>query len=437
MTAAHGLVDLAAFRAELDRSRGVVAGDPPGHVLLVIGMDRFRLVKDTFGDAAGEDLLVELADRVRRSLTGGGVVTRLGREEFAVLLPATTVGQAVAVAEELLAAIRQPCPVRGSQVFVSASIGVAVVEWTGPQVSDPLCHAEVAMHHAQRGGGDRPAVFEPAMRAERMARLTLETELHQAIRRHEFMVYYQPVMSVATRQVRGFEALVRWRHPVRGVVPPGEFIPVAEETGMIVPIGRVVLAEACRQLGRWREEFRADPPLTMSVNLSARQLRHPELIDEVRSALAAGGVAAELLILEITETSLHEDVADSMARLRELKAIGVQLAIDDFGTGYSSLSFLQQFPVDIIKIDRSFVAGMTAGPQAAAFARAIVGLGRTLNLHTVAEGVETAEQLAGVRLAGGEFAQGFHFARPLSEADAEGYLRSAFGFDQRGGELAG
>jgi diguanylate cyclase (GGDEF)-like protein len=442
----EGVVECWEFLSELESRHAAATVDHPGPALLAVSLDRFRLVNDTYGHAAGEELLTEVLDRLRRSLDGGDLITRLGREEFAALLPAATADQAVAAAERLLAAIRLPCAVRGSLVFLSASVGVAVLEPRGAAAmvlpvgadgGDPLCHAEVAMHHAQRAGGDRQVVFEPTMRAERRARLTLETELHQAILRDEFVVYYQPVMTLATRQIHGFEALVRWRHPSRGMVPPGEFIPVAEETGMIVPIGRVVLAEACRQLGLWRDEFGHRAGLTMSVNLSARQLRHPELIAEVRNALGDGRVPAELLILEITETSLHEDVSASTARLRELKDLGVQLAIDDFGTGYSSLSFLQQFPVDIIKIDRSFVSGMTAGPQAAAFTRAIVGLGRTLNLHTVAEGVETAEQLAGVRRAGSEFAQGFHFARPLSEVDAEGFLRSALGLGQRDGELAG
>jgi EAL domain-containing protein (putative c-di-GMP-specific phosphodiesterase class I) len=319
----------------------------------------------------------------------------------------------VPVAQRILDAVREPFDLGGKEIYISSSIGIAFAETGGHDAEELMVRADLAMYQAKKQGKDRFEVFQPAMQDEFQAALRMEADLRRAIVRHEFQLRYQPIVHLRTKEITGLEALVRWEHPERGTIPPLDFIPLAEETGMIVPIGEWVLREACRQAARWNE--RRDRPLTVSVNLSAIQLDQGNLPALVSSVLADTGLAAKLLVIELTESLLVDHRPSTLRQLEEVKMLGVRLAIDDFGTGYSSLAYLRRFPVDIIKIDKSFVDDVGDEPAAAALTHGIIQLGQALNLSTIAEGIEDAEQLS--ELAGGncELGQGYYFAEPLSE----------------------
>jgi len=331
-------------------------------------------------------------------------------------------------ATRILEALTAPFSVADHEVFVTASIGIAVATGPADRPTDLLRDADVALYQAKANGKGCYAVFDGSMGAATLARMTLEADLWRAAEREEFVVYYQPQVELATGRVYGMEALVRWRHPQRGLVPPAEFVPVAEETGLILPLGRWVLLQACRQGRIWQDLYPADPP-QVSVNLSARQFRHPDLVSEVERVLRRTGLSPRNLHLEITESTAMDDAARTAATLRALKALGVRIAIDDFGTGYSSLSYLKRFPVDVLKIDRSFVGGLgrDQNGEDAAIAHAVVGLARALGLRVVAEGIERDEQRNHLRRLGCALGQGYLYAKPLPAADASGYLAAGRG----------
>jgi EAL domain-containing protein (putative c-di-GMP-specific phosphodiesterase class I) len=314
--------------------------------------------------------------------------------------------------------LRTPIEVTGQEVYLSASVGIATARRSGP---DLLRNADLAMYQAKSRGKDRYELFEPSMHAAIVRRLELEGDLQRAVDRGEFCLCYQPIVRLRTGRIVGVEALLRWRHPERGLVPPAAFIPLAEETRLIVPIGRWVLREACRQAALWRE---SRPALAIAVNLSSMQLQQPELAAEVAGALGETSFDARSLILEITETMLMQDVESTKARLRELKELGVQLAVDDFGTGYSSLQYLRRFPIDILKIAKSFVDGVAGASDESALARAIIDLGESFQLRVVAEGIEQEEQLAKLVALGCQLGQGYLFARPMPARDIEPLLES-------------
>ena len=417
-----GLASRALFLNQLEhRLTSPARADTPTG-LLFIDLNRFKVVNDTLGHAAGDRLLVEVAVRVVESLRSGDTAARFGGDEFAALLVDVDREDAARIADRIIEAVRQPYTIEGRQVFVNASVGVAIGV-PGQDPNELLRNADVAMYRAKRGGEGRREVFEPAMHAELLERMQMETDLRQAVDHDDLTVCYQPIVSLTTGALKGFEALTRWNRPGRGPVSPADFIPLSEETGLILPIGRWVLKEACLQVCRWQRELPGLPRLTMNVNLSARQLQQADLIDEVRETLAESGLQPDLLVLEITESLLHQDVDEAVARLHQLKALGIRLAIDDFGTGYSSLSCLHRFPVDIMKIDKSFVHGLVTGRKPATFARAIVRLGQMLNLETVAEGIENVDQLDQLRAANCAFGQGYYFARPLEPKQARSYLQ--------------
>ena len=406
-----GLANRALFLDRLDHALSRAERDGSGVTVLFLDLDGFKLVNDSLGHAAGDALLVAGADRIRRVVRGGETAARLGGDEFAVLLEGTRSGaEAVHVAQRLREALKPPFTIADREVLVSASIGIAS---GGGSADELLRNADVAMYRAKRSGKGRYQVFEPGMHAEVVARLELEADIQRAVEREEFVVHYQPIVDLAERRIVAVEALVRWRHPERGLVAPGAFMGVAEETGLIVPIGAYVLREACRQVANWHAELPSQPPLKVSVNLSARQLAQPDIADEVRRALADSRLVPGSLILELTETVIMQDTEASIAQLRALKELGLQIAVDDFGTGYSSLRYLQRFPIDILKIAKPFVDGLTERSDEAVLARAIADLGRNLGMRTIGEGIEVEEQARRLSELGCPLGQGFLFGRPL------------------------
>jgi len=322
-----------------------------------------------------------------------------------------------AAANRILGALQAPFSIGGHEVFVGASIGVALPDDETVTVDELLRNADVAMYMAKDGGKNRFAVFEQHMHKAAVERMQLETDLQKALQRHEFVVHYQPIVELGTGRVTGMEALVRWNHPTRGLLAPADFIPLAEETGLILPIGHWVLLEACRQASTWHAEHPDRPPLTVSVNISARQLQRT-LVDDVADALDTTGLDPSHLALELTETVLMQDAGDVVTRLGQLKELGVMLAIDDFGTGYSSLSYLHRFPIDILKIDKSFTGNLRRGTGEGVLTHAIIRLARTLHLRTVAEGIEQPDQVGKLQAMGCHSGQGFYFAEPLPADEA-------------------
>ena len=403
----HGLLQAVRTRTNL--------------TLLFIDLDHFKAVNDTLGHSAGDDLLITVAERLRHCLRASDTAARFGGDEFVVLLHATSADAASVVAGRIIDAIRAPIVAGGREVFVGASIGIAASDWGTVSADELLRNADVAMYRAKRAGRGRYATFEPQMHATVVERLQLEADLRLALDRGEMAVHYQPVISLATGEVTGVEALLRWNHPRRGPLVAADFIAVAEECGALVPIGMWVLREATLQVRRW--QLHHGRPLTVSVNISEGQLAQPGLCAEIAEALAVSRLAPKCLILEITEALIIADAAPTLARLHELKEVGVQLAVDDFGAGYYSPAALQRFPVDTVKIDPSFVDGIGSSSDATAFARRIVDLAHALDLQVIAEGVQRREQLDELRLAGCEFGQGNYFAEPRRTDELPG-LRS-------------
>jgi diguanylate cyclase (GGDEF)-like protein/PAS domain S-box-containing protein len=415
-----GLGNRALFADRLEHALARGRRPEVSVAILLIDLDGFKDINDSLGHDAGDDLLTIAGMRLQGHARPGDTVARLGGDEFGVLLEDIAAAEAVRSAEGLLEGLATPIVLRDRDLTPTASIGIAIA--TGEDAETLLRNADTAMYAAKRQGKGRYAVFEPAMHATVLERLDLAADLGRAVEKGQLHLCYEPQINLGSGRISGLEALVRWRHPARGEVSPAEFIPLAEETGMILPIGRWVLQEACRQLRAWQERWSALAPLTIAVNLSARQLQHPGIVDEVRAALAAAGLDPQSLVLEITETAIMEQLDAAFTILTELRRLGVRLALDDFGTGYSSLSYLQRLPVDILKIDRSFVAGIAGSTEDSALARGILTLGQTLGLTTVAEGIETAEQLVALRELGCQLGQGYLFARPLGPAAVDALL---------------
>ena len=418
-----GLASRSLFMDRVEHALALGTREGSGVAVLYIDLDRFKMVNDTLGHAAGDLLLVEVGRRLRGCLRSGDTAARLGGDEFAVLLEdGATAGDAEGVAKRVIDAVGAAFLINGTEVFVDASVGIAVSAPSDSAAADLMRNADVAMYRAKREGAGRHVTFEPGMHAALVERVQLEADLRRAVDRGEFTLHYQPVVTLTDGRVHGVEALIRWEHPERGLVPPMDFIPLAEETGLILPIGRWVLREACRQVSRWQAEQAYGARLTLSVNLSAPQVQQPGLPVDLAGALAESGLRPETVILEITESLLLYDQKGTAGKLEELKRLGVRLAIDDFGTGYSSLSYLRQYPVDVLKIDKSFVDGVRAGTEASEFARAIVRLGQSLRLEVVAEGIEDVEQLTELRDAGCPLGQGYYFAPPLRSHEIERLL---------------
>ena len=411
------LTRLANRALFLNRVEHTVARVPRGKhpsAVLFLDLDDFKKVNDSLGHAVGDELLVATASRLTTCVRPGDTIARLGGDEFAVLLEDVDgMTDVVTVAERISTALSTSFQLGGRDVFIGVSIGIASLEM-GDSPDEVLRNADLAMYFAKSRRKGQFAVYEPSMHDEMMEHLELEVDLRGAVERNEFEIHYQPIVNLVSGELYGAEALLRWNHPTRGSVPPSRFISLAEETGLIIPLGRWVLKEACEKAREWRTRFVSRRPLQMSVNLSVRHFQDPTLLQDVQQALNDSGIEPWSLTLEITESVLMHSSEATLARLRALKALGLKLAIDDFGTGYSSLGYLQQFPIDLLKIDRSFVDAVGIEEVDPVLARAIIALGRTMQIDTIAEGIERPEQREGLRVLGCSLGQGYYFAKPMS-----------------------
>jgi diguanylate cyclase (GGDEF)-like protein len=401
----------------LDRLQGAL-GDPQlsAVTVLFLDLDRFKAVNDRLGHAAGDEVLRAAGDRIRGCTRAEDTAARFGGDEFAVVLLGHDAALAQVVADRIVCAMREPFAITGGPVHIGVTVGIAQAH-DGVTADELLAEADVALYGAKRDGGGHARVYDPALRAEQVHRLQLEADLQSALPDGQLDVVYQPIVRLDTGVTTGLEALLRWNRPGAGPVSPLTFIPLAEDNGLIVDIGRWVLERTCGQLASWRH---VTPDLTANVNVSARQLSDPAFVTSVEAALRRVGLPGRCLTLEITESILLQDRAQILDRLHLLRELGVLVALDDFGTGYSCLSYLRSLPVDVLKIDRSFVSGMTAGD--APLVRTVVELGHALGLSTTAEGIETAVQRDQLLSLGCQNGQGYFFARPLAAAAATGYL---------------
>jgi diguanylate cyclase len=429
-----GLANRALFNDRVRHALARARRDAGSLAVLFLDLDDFKLVNDSLGHGAGDRLLREVAARLRSCLREHDTVGRLGGDEFAILAEDTDLDTARALAQRILAALAAPFPLVGGQFTIHASIGIAVDERLALDEIQLLRNADIAMYAAKSRGKGTYEVFTGSMLESVRDRHDSQRALEGAIERRELVVHYQPIVDLHNGRMAGAEALVRWPRPDRGLVPPAEFIPLAEETGLVVELDRFVLRQACRQMAGWNAEA---GPLLLHVNLSAHHLLRNDLAATVAAALGDSGLPPECLALEITESVLMHDLGVAIVRLHELKRLGVHLAIDDFGTGYSSLAYLRQMPIDAVKIDKSFVDGVAGGPEESAVARAIIALADTLHLDTVAEGVEQPEQAAALAELGCHLAQGYHFSRPVPAADMARLATAAGSSSSSGRPVAG
>jgi diguanylate cyclase (GGDEF)-like protein len=395
---------------------------PRGLAVLFVDLDRFKVVNDSLGHSVGDEVLVRVGQRLQEAVRPGDTVARLAGDEFVVICEDVEDERDVLrVAERVAEAVAAPIPLYGRDTILTASVGIALA-CEDTRAEDLLRDADVAMYRAKERGRARMEVFDQAMRTRMLRRLEIEHALRRALQEGAFTLHYQPTVHVESGRVISVEALLRWEHSEWGLVMPGEFVPLAEETGLIVPMGKWVVEEACRQMAAWRRAQPGSADVSVSVNLSARQFADPNLVEIVSAALRESGLAPSGLWLEITESVLMEEAETTVETLRALRSLGVHLSIDDFGTGYSSLSYLKRFPVDVLKIDRSFVDGLGTDPEDEAIVTAVVRLAQALDLDVVAEGVETAEQLAELRRLGCTAVQGFYFGRPRPADETLAYL---------------
>ena len=389
--------------------------------VLFLDLDRFKVINDSLGHAVGDKLLIAIAERLKSCVRPGDIVARLGGDEFTILLNRSGgTNEVVGIAERLQLKIAEPFKIDNYEVFTTASIGIIVSSDVHRQADDFLRDADAAMYRAKESGKARYEVFDREMHVRNMNLLRVETDLRHAVERNEFQVLYQPIVELTTGEVTEFEALIRWQHPKHGLISPDEFVGVAEETGLIIPIGKWILDESCRQIAKWQSKFKM--PLSISVNLSAKQLMHPNLVAQVQSILTETGLKPRQLKLEVTESTVMEHSEKSLKVLSDLDQLGIALSTDDFGTGYSSLSYLQRFPFERLKIDRSFIKIMDGDEKSRAIVKTILMLGDNLGIEVVAEGIETVAQLEKLRALGCTNGQGYLFSRPIDSDAAERFL---------------
>jgi diguanylate cyclase (GGDEF)-like protein len=396
-------------------NRAIVDDDRRPASLLVLDLDGFKAINDAYGHVVGDELLVEIARRISTSVTDNDLVARLGGDEFAISLEACGADSATKVAQRIIDAVAGPVGLSKGNVAVTASVGIFEIA-DCDSADDAIRNADMAMYRAKLTGKNRLAIYEKGLRAETDERFELEAELRTALEEHQFTAHYQPVVRVLGNDIVGFESLVRWDHPRRGLLAAGAFIEVCEDAGLIAALGTWMLNEACQQARAWEIRY-PERQAFMAVNLSSRQLLDADLVGEVRAALDLSGLSGSSLVLEITERVLLVDSPFVIRQLDELTALGVRIAVDDFGTGYSSLAYLRHFPIDILKIDKSFVDAIDTDPQAVALARSIVGIADALHLEVIAEGAETAAQVDALLAIGCSIVQGYFFGKPTSPAD--------------------
>jgi diguanylate cyclase (GGDEF)-like protein len=419
-----GLPNRALFIDRLSqaalRSR---SGSGPLFAVLFLDLDGFKVINDSLGHMVGDELLKEIGLRLGAELREGDTIARFGGDEFAILInDMKSANEVIRLAERIRKGMEAPFWIADHEVFTSVSIGIALGAAGHEQPVDLLRDADTAMYRAKAHGKARHVVFDKAMHAHVCSRLKLETDLRRAIERQEFRLDYQPIVALETGRITGFEALVRWDHPERGLVSPIEFISAAEETGLIIPLDLWVLREACRQMGSWQQRFRPDPPLTISVNLSGKDFTQAGLLDRIDLVLRETGLDARCLRLEITESVIMGNTESAIALIRQLKERGLGLSMDDFGTGYSSLSYLHKFSFDVLKVDRSFVSRMGPDGENSVIVETIVALAHSLGMQVVAEGVETAEQAERLRALNCQYGQGYYFSRPVGPSPAEAMI---------------
>jgi diguanylate cyclase (GGDEF)-like protein/PAS domain S-box-containing protein len=431
-----GLTGLPNRLLFLDRLRQAMthAQRRQNYLFAVLFFDivRFKIINDSLGPALGDQLLIAIAQRLEHGLRRGDTVTRLGTshtvarltsDKFVILLDdLTDIADATRIAERLQRELAAPFVIATHEMYLSSRLGLALSTTEYEQPEDVLRDAELALHRLKARGTVGYEVFDSGMHARAQARLRVETELRRAVENQGFCVYYQPIVNLSTGRIGGFEALIRWLHPERGLVLPGEFIPVAEETGLILPVGAWVLQEACRQMRLWQEQFPANPPLFISVNLSGKQFAQPDLIDQVAGVLQETGLVAHSVKLEITESVLLDSPDTIIPLCEQLRALGVRLSLDDFGTGYSSLSYLHRFPLETLKIDRAFVSNIDTENDGHAIVRTIITLAHQLGMDVVAEGIESVQQLLCLKKLGCEYGQGYFVSKPLDASMAKALL---------------
>ncbi|MGI9054409.1 MAG: putative bifunctional diguanylate cyclase/phosphodiesterase [Pyrinomonadaceae bacterium] len=391
--------------------------------VLNLNLNRFKTINDSLGHATGNLLLQNVARRLQNLIGKVDLAARLGSDEFAIILmDIKSVEQVVHLAEKISQKISEPYMLDNRQVFASISIGIATSSLPYQNAEHLTRDANIAMYHAKQLEASY-SIFDQNMHLEAVTRLQLETDLRYAIERKELCVFYQPILDLNTIELTGFEALMRWQHPQRGLIPPDEFIPVAEMTGLIVPMTLWILRESCEQIVKWQHSFNLEKNLIVSVNLSGKHFAHPDLVEQVEKIIKETGIDVKCLKLEITESAVMENAETAIGMLKQLRELGVHLSIDDFGTGYSSLSYLHRFPINTLKIDRSFVSTMEDGSENGEIVRTIIALAKALNLSVIAEGIESIHQLHQLRVLSCEFGQGYLFSRPVPEVDATRLLK--------------
>lgn len=430
-----GLPNRVLFMDHLERAIKASQNDPSFIVaVLFVDLDRFKFINDSLGHHAGDELLVEVADRLESCMRSTDIVShlnnrstvaRFGGDEFVVLLNGIKKPEnASLVAQRILTVLAEPLKLRGHDVSLSCSIGVAVRPHNDWTASDLLRYADIAMYQAKTNGKSRFCVFDENMRSLAVERLTIEADMKMGLHRGEFQVFYQPIVGLPDERIEGFEALLRWRHPTRGLLGPGAFISIAEETGFIVELGSWVLERACRQIREWQQKSVRETPLFMSVNVASKQLADPMFVDRVADCLAKTGINASSLKLEITESAIVRDPEQAAQTLGRIRDLGIQISLDDFGTGYSSLSYLRQFPINTIKIDRSFIEQIEGSKQAGEIVKTIVALAHNLGMQITAEGIERRTQLSCLNELFCESGQGFLYSVPVEEASIEALLKA-------------
>jgi diguanylate cyclase (GGDEF)-like protein len=396
-----------------------------GYAVFFLDLDRFKVVNDSMGHQVGDQLLIETAQRIKACLRKQDTVARLGGDEFVILLEdLKTSGEYKVIAERILQSLDKPADLGGSRVFMSVSIGIVLGNTRYKLADDLLRDADIAMYRAKKLGRNRLIVFKPSMLAGVMSHIDLEASLRKAYQNQEFVVHYQPIVNTQTRKIVGFEALLRWQHPSRGLILPAEFIPTLEETGLIVPVGYWVLEQACQQIKAWQLQYPSDPPISVSVNITTRQCTQPDLVQNLAEILQKCQLQPNSLKLELTESLVVEDSVSTASVLKELQDLGVQVQIDDFGTGYSALGYLHTLPIDALKIDRTFIGELMNSESGSEIVRTILSLAHSLKMTVIAEGVETKEQLAMLSDMKCEYVQGFLFARAVPPQEATNLLES-------------